>query len=224
MSVDRETLIAFADGELSEIERRRVEKAIAADPALADEVAVHRKLRERLAAHYAPVADAVVPARLTALLAEKVVPLDAARERRATRFAPQYWAAIAATLVLGLVIGGTLDRGGNDPLVASGRLEQALETQLASAQPADADVRIGLTFRSTDGAICRTFEQAALSAVACREGDGWRLRRAVSGPATQATQYRQASSAEMAAAAQEMMAGEPLDAAGEKAARERGWR
>lgn len=224
MTIDRETLIAFADGELSEIERRRVEKAVAADPALAREVEAHRRLRERLAAHYAPVADAPVPDRLAALLEEKVVPIEAARERRAARFAPQHWAAIAATLVLGLAIGGSLDRGGNGASIAiGGQLERALDTQLASAQPADAAVRIGLSFRSTDGTLCRTFERESLAGIACHQDGGWQLRRASWSP-RQDAQYRQASSTEMMAAAQEMMAGEPLDAAGEKAAMEGGWR
>lgn len=225
MTVDREKLIAFADGELSEIERARVEKAIAADPALAQEVEAHRRLRARLAAHYAPVADEPPPVRLTALLEEKIVPIEAARERRAARFAPQHWAAIAATLVLGLVIGGSWDRDSDSSVAIAlgGRLERALDTQLASAQPPDAGVRIGLSFRSTDGAMCRTFQRDSLAGIACNEGGEWRLRRASWSP-SQDTQYRQASSAEMMAAAQEMMAGEPLDAQAEKAARERGWR
>lgn len=230
MTVGRETLIAFADGELSEFERRRVEKAVAADPALASEVEAHKRLRERLAAHYAPVADSPVPPRLTALLEEKVVPLDAARERRSARFAPQHWAAIAATLVLGLVVGGGLNRGDGPvtssygPLIASSSLDRALETQLASTQPASADIRIGLTFRTPNGEVCRTFDSQFFEGIACRFGESWRLQHTTGKEGVEGTTYRQASASALAEVAQTMMAGEPLNAARERAAKERGWR
>ena len=224
MSIDRETLIAYADGELNDIERARVERAIAADPALGDEVAKHRRLRDRLAAAYAPVADAPVPERFARLLHEEpsVVSLDAAREKRRSRFAVPQWAAIAASLVIGLAVGQSLDRRDEGSIVIAGKLEHALDTQLASAQPADAAVRIGLSFRATDGALCRTFERRSLAGIACHEDGEWRLRRASWSPG-QGTEYRQASSGEMAAAAQAMMAGEPFDAVAEKMARDRGW-
>ena len=64
MSIDRETLAAYAEGQLDGAERLRVEAAIAADPALADEVAAHRALGERLRAHFAPIMDLPVPDRL----------------------------------------------------------------------------------------------------------------------------------------------------------------
>lgn len=231
MTIDRETLIAYADGELDDIARARVEKAIAAEPALAAEVGKHRALRDRLAAHYEPFRGEAVPDRLTALLTpSNVVSIDDKRHERAARWSGPQWAAIAATLVLGLVVGQTIDLGGagtiasrGGALIASGPLESALDTQLASAQPAGAPVRIGLSFRDEAGAYCRSFDQPALSGIACNEGGEWHLRRTIGGD-RQDTQYRQASSPEIAAAAQAMMAGEPLDAAAERAALEAGWK
>ena len=56
MNIDAQTLMAYADGELDPLAAKRVERAIAADPALAVEVEQHRALRARLIADYAPIA------------------------------------------------------------------------------------------------------------------------------------------------------------------------
>ena len=65
--------------------------------------------------------------------------------------------------------------------VAQGPLAAALDTQLASAQPADAATRIGLSFAAADGRLCRTFDSAALSGLACRGGEGWQLMMTAAG-------------------------------------------
>ena len=54
--IDEAMLIAWVDGELDEVTRRRVDRAVADDPALAERLAMHRRLRERLSGHYAPIA------------------------------------------------------------------------------------------------------------------------------------------------------------------------
>ena len=89
----------------------------------------------------------------------KVVDLAAARDKRAARRmgVPQ-WAAMAATLALGIGLGSVVgDRGGQAPvaieggrMVAAADLGQALDKQLASAG-AQGATRIGLTFRNKDG-------------------------------------------------------------------------
>jgi len=231
-AIDTETLMAFVDGELDELGMARVERAIAADSALAKRVAAERALKARLAAHYAPVLDAPLPDRLTALFdrerfdqERKVVDIATARR-------PRGWIvtamAMAACLLLGLFVGrGVMPAApGADggALVAGGSLATALDTRLASAQPANAAIRIGLTFRAQDGAMCRTFEGPALDGIACRAGKTWQLRRTVSDPAAARTDYRQASSGSLMDAAQAMMAGDPLDATAEKAARDGGWK
>src|SRR3546814_16456553 len=63
----------------------------------------------------------------------------------------------------------------NGALVASGTLAEALDTQLASNQPADAAVRIGLSFRDGTGRYCRSFEGDGLAGIGCREGSSWTL-------------------------------------------------
>ena len=225
MRPDDEMLMAYADGELDPLAAKRVERAIAADPALGDAVTAHRALRARIGTAFAATADEPVPDRLAALLMSNVtaIPPRPAPSRRRWMEA----AAIAATLVLGIAVGSrwqqapvSVERGA---LVASGSLAQALDTQLAANK---GDTRIIASFRSISGSYCRVFNGAALNGIACREDGGWTLRRAESSTRSGATEYGQAGSADAAlmAAAQDMTAGDPLDPAAEAHARDRGWR
>ena len=230
MSFDSLLIAAYVDGEVDDLTARRIELEAAGDPALAAAIARHRALKTTLAAHYAPVAAEAVPDRLRALLVDPAFDTSLAerRERRRLRFAPAHMGAIAASLLIGLTIGmqpwtpaaDVTERRG--VLVASGELAAALDTQLAATQGADARMRIGLSFQDRRGRICRSFEGAALSGIGCRDANGWSLERTMGGRA--ASPYRQAASGALAADAAAMMAGEPFDAAAERAARDRGWR
>jgi hypothetical protein len=235
MAIDDDMLMAFADGELDEIGSARVERALAQDPALRARLEVQQALRARLAAHYGPVAAEEVPERFRAMLDTRVVDLSAARARRA-RPLWQSAAALAATLVLGLAIGRTLlVPGASQPgpiaveggaMMARGDLAEALDTQLASAQARDAATRIGVSFARGDGRLCRTFDSQAAAGVACRTGTGWQVMVTAAGADGPRGDYRQAGSESLLVqqAAQEMMAGEPLDDAAERRARDSGWR
>jgi len=228
MTIDPEMLMAYADGELDPLTAKRVERAIAEDPALAEQVARHRMLAARLRDAFATVEETPVPASVEALLREsaKVVPIVPAPRRP---MSAGWLGALAASLVAGLFLGQMLPRFGseageigieNGQPVARGALAAALDTQLASTQPAGSPVRIGVTFRDADGALCRTFEQDAVGGIACAARDGWRLARLYGGVDRQGNAYRQASSssAAMMADAQAMMAGQPLDAEAEQQA------
>lgn len=231
MSFDPETVAAFVDGELDDPTARRIEREAAIDAALAERIARHRALKARLTAHYAPIAEEAVPDRLRTLLAvddDKVdTSLASRRDARRARFSGIHWSAIAASLVLGLAIGlrpwmPTADvatQGGM--LIAAGPLAEALNTQLASNQSGDTAVRIGLSFEDKAGRYCRTFEGDALGGIGCREGGHWQLERTMGGRTK--GDYRQASSDELIGAAVTMMRRGPLDAAGERAARDAGW-
>jgi hypothetical protein len=233
--IDAETLMAYADGELSPLEAKRVERAIAADPALAKQIDDHRRLRAMLANGFATVAEQPVPNRLTAMLrTTPVIDLARVRADRAVRPAAvwQRWGtgmAVAASLVVGVLVGQRVDnapvqaRGG--ALVASAGLAEALDTQLAST-PGNGSLKMLVTFRNQQGAICRSFSGAALSGIACRNGDAWQLHETRGGVVGSGAQYQQAGSADAAlmADAQAMMAGDPLDAAAESKARATGWR
>jgi hypothetical protein len=233
--IDDDTLMAYADGELDDIGRARVERAVAADPALRARLAQQQKLRATLAAFYGPTAEEEVPERFRAMLETNIVDFAGAKARR-TREARPIWqslAALAATLVLGLALGRTLLMPAAGPvgidngmMVAQGSLAAALDTQLASAQAPDAATRIGTSFAAADGRLCRTFDSAALAGVACRGEQGWQLIMTGAGSGGPRSDYRQAGSANplVAEAAQALMAGEAFDAAAERRARDSGWR
>ena len=231
MNFDRASIAAYVDGELDLVRAKRLEKAMADDASLAKAVEAERTLRARLSAHFDPVAEEPVPDRLAALLSDNVSLLDEQVSKKKARWyrpSVMQWGAMAASLVVGLMIGGTaLNRDAgyvrdDGVLVASGELADALQTQLASTQGTDPKVRIGTSFAAKDSGYCRTFESASLNGIACRAGKDWQLKQTLSGNGTSA--YRQASAGALAEAAAAMMAGEPLDAAAEKAAAEKGWK
>lgn len=231
MKFDRATIAAYVDGELDLVTARRIEHAVAEDKNLANEIEREKALRAQLASHFAPVLNEELPDRLTSLLSRSVTSLG---DHRAAKSAHWYqpsvmqWGAMAASLVVGVMIGGAaLNRnsgyiGDNDgQMVAAGALADALDSQLASTQGASPKIRIGTSFAANGGGYCRTFESAALDGIACSNGSDWQLRQTLSGIG--ASEYRQASAGALDEAAAAMMSGEPLDAAEEKAAKEKGW-
>lgn len=227
MSVTREELAAFADGELEPARAAEVAAAVAADPALAEEVRAHRALRARLETHFAPILQQPLPERLTDPLQprpDKVVSLAEARETHRGR-APRWvwWAgpALAASLVLALF----LPRGAGEGY-ADGALAEALDRQLVATQGADAEPRILLSFRDETGAYCRAYAGTEQSGIGCRDAEGWRLRMSGAGAPAQTGDYRMAGNpaAEVLARAQALAEGPALGADAERAARARGWR
>lgn len=233
MTIDEPTLMAFADGELPPEEAARVAAAIAADSTLAARVERMRHVRGALNATYDPVLQEPVPDRLAALLdapaAAGVVDLAAARARKRGFGAPA-WTAIAASMVLGVLVGRmaapeALFEGGAGQLTAGAALTRVLNERLA-AEGAQDPTRVGLSFRARDGAYCRTFShESGVSGLACREADRWAVRIAVQERASQGG-FRQASAPAPAVleAVDALIDGEPLTAAEETAARDSGWR
>jgi hypothetical protein len=229
---DRSTIAAYVDGELDLVSAKRIEKAMAEDAALSNTVNAERALRARLSAHFDPVAMEPVPDRLAAMLSGNVSSLEEYRVAKSARwYRPSglQWSAMAASLVVGLMIGGTAlnrdtgyVRDDKGAMVASGALAEALDTQLASTQGTSPKVRIGTSFAAKGGGYCRTFESASLDGIACHAGDDWQLRQTLSGNG--ASEYRQASAGALAEAAAVMMAGDPLDAEAEKAAQAKAWK
>lgn len=229
MSPDDEMLMAYADGELDPLNAKRVEKAIAADPALAEIVEGHRALRSRLSDAFAPILDQAVPDHLAAMLQSNVV---AFAPNPAPVAQPRRWLsglAIAASLIAGIAV-GTQWAGapgpvaaGKDGLIASGPLAKALDTQLASTA---GDTKMLTSFRDSNGGYCRVFAGQSFDGIACKGASGWQLRQTQSAGAAAGADYRQAGSgnAAMMAAAQDMMTGEPLDETAEKQAVSKGWR
>ena len=230
-----EKFFAWLDGELDAEESARVLAEVEADPMLMDKAEQHRALQRRLTTAFGSVAHASVPDGLIAAARPEpeVIDLAAARRARQSRSwsgLPQ-WAAIAATLAVGIFAGTMLPHRDDDPVsieggkvYAAAELDHSLTTQLASAP--SGDTRIGLTFRDQTGSICRTFAQPAASGLACRDGERWRLRGLLAAPEGQDGTYRMAAGMDpnLANLVGAGMTGEPFDAAQEKAARDKGWR
>lgn len=236
MTMDDEKFFAWLDNELDAAAAAKVAAQVAADPALQRRAAAHRSLQARLGDAFAPIAAASIPATIFAS-AERgtIVDLAVAREARSPRLGSPsmaQWAAMAATLVLGLATGSMLDRGSSSPvesqsgqLVASAGLARALDTRLASA-PAATGPRIGLTFRSQDGTICRSFTDVAAQGLACRDGQDWRIRGLFQGAQSATGDYRMAAGADpnLAALIDATVAGEAFDAIEERQALAGNWR
>jgi hypothetical protein len=242
MTPDDETLMAYADGELSFEESRAVEAAIASRPDLKAVVEQQSALRGRIDASFAPMMGEEPPDRLLQTLAETPVSVRwqmfqtirrALRGNANRRFLSWSGLPAGAALACGIVLGvmlaprGTFrDEGG--AMIARGALAAALDTQLASNQ-AGGNIHIGLSFKAKDGRYCRTFESggsaSSLAGVACRNSSGWAVAALAATPRENFT-YRMAGAMPDAVrkTVENMISGEPLDASGEEHARNAGWR
>jgi anti-sigma factor RsiW len=248
MTSENEQLMAYVDGELDAEAQAQFERAMTADPALARSVATQRALRARLVAGLNPRLVEPVPERLvhTARTAPagraSVATLSAWRARgRSQPHAARVWvlpAALAASLLVAGVLSVALLRepgaGGlafqNGQLLARGPVAEALSNSLVSSQPANAVVRIGLSFRDHAGRLCRTFvvHAQASAGLACRAGADWQIESVAAAPAEpeEGSKLRMAGSDWPVAIMREVeqrIDGEALDGAGEERARARHW-
>lgn len=224
---EEDEFFAWLDGELAPADAARVEARVAADPALVAQAEAHRAMTAGLRGAFAPVMTS----------RSEVVDFAARRADRARHIPaglPQ-WTAIAATLVVGLGLGtmvggrGTSDapvaiEGGQ--LIAVAALDKALDRQLASADQSGVTARIGLTFRDRQGKLCRSFSGDPGSGLACRDGDAWRIEGLFGATGEAAGAYRMAAGGDprLASLVDGTISGEPLDAADEAAAQDKGWR
>ncbi|MEH6434447.1 anti-sigma factor family protein [Massilia sp. DD77] len=244
MTFDNATLMAYADGELDPVQRAAVEQAMRDDPLVAAAVERHRALRRDVSGAFAAILDEPVPERLQPDLAARVVQLNAARVRRVQpaeqpqrparrRWSWPEWGALAASLALGILLGQNGPGGGAQPaiggdggtLAAHGELAQALDQQPSGARTGVA--RVSISFAARDGGYCRGFVYGPSAGLACRQGDTWRIPVLAESPSQAEGSYRQAGSALPPAvldAIDARIAGAPLDAEGEAAARGRGWK
>jgi anti-sigma factor RsiW len=213
MKLSDETLMAYADGELDEETRRAVETAIENDPEIARQIERHRNVRRQLSDAFGgvleePVPDRLIEAAKSAPAPSSIADLSAAasakRAAARRRWSLPEWSAIAASVLLGVIVGRTVLQSPeselvatNDArLVAAGPLADALSNQVGGAPLSDSRVAIAATFRSKAGAYCRAFTTSAAEAfagVACREADQWRVHTLTrSAPRTAGDAYRMA--------------------------------
>ena len=230
--VSDEQFFAWLDGELSPDEAKQVQAEVAADPKLTALAEQHRSMQVRLKGAFDTILEAPVPERVRP--ADNVVDFAAATTNKAKRSwsgLPQ-WAALAATLAIGIVVGTVIPQRSVAPvevegskLYAASALDQSLDTQLASA-PSNGAVKIGITYRDRVGSICRTFTETQSSGLACRNGGRWQVRGLFAAPEGQSAAYRMAAGMDpnLAALVDSTISGEAFDAAQEKAARDGGWK
>lgn len=199
-------LAAFLDGTLAdEALTDAIEAAINADAALAERVEALAGADETAAAvrdAFASVLAAPVPEHLTRIVAApasaQVVDLATVRAAR-TLPAPAkdtggswrwpQFAAMAASLVIGVMIGGPLLTGGSGDttggslVLASAELDTMLDHAPSGQSVNLASLGTGevvLTFRNADGRLCRQFmiesAGATSDALACADASGsWQV-------------------------------------------------
>lgn len=238
-------LTAYIDGQLDAATRARVERELADDPQAAERVSQLRAQAERLRAAYASVLAEPVPDRLVAAVRAAGPPpasLEEARARRTARapvrWALREWAAVAAAVFVGALVGQRLSTSPSGGLLhpapagllADGALATALSEQLASA-PAGGTVQVGISYRAKEGELCRSFVVASsggLAGAACHRDGAWVIQALARPTKTPGSgEYKLAASELPPAvmrAIEEQMDGEPFDAAAEAAAQRRGWR
>jgi hypothetical protein len=247
MKFSDEMLMAYADGELDLVARAEIEAAMTTDPEIARAIERHRAIGANVRGAYQSVLKEPVPARLAALVSADEestaeLPVVQLADRRAAKelstsvprpWLPQ-WAAVAASLAIGLLIGLFVLREPAAPwedtdagLVARDELDYALTTQLAGGTDAP-NVRVGISFRDRAGDYCRTFHlqrEAPIAGLACRAGEAWRLQ-VLASAVKQEGELQPAAAMPMAVlqAVDAAIDGEPLDATAESAARDAGWR
>lgn len=224
-------LAAFLDGAMSDDEAAQFEARLAADPELAAKAERWLANDQLIAAAFAPVAQAQLPAEMlhSMGLAEPkaVTPATLAANDNAPwwrRHAVPLGGAMAASLAAILLL---TPRSGDAP---QRDLSFALETgrSLAPVQLADGStVTPTLTVRAADGRWCREYRQAASVGLACRNAGHWQVeaRGTGSGPAD-SSEIAVASGADGAAldaAFARLHASDPLDGKAEAELIAQGW-
>jgi hypothetical protein len=273
---DRRLLMAYADGEMPEADLIAFEARVALDATLFDALAHERALRASLAGHYGAVLDEAIPDGLLDLLAVPADPVDdppaewpasrAANDstlaappavmpirrpptaRTTTGWSWRTWAAMLASLAVGIFVGGRLLDPAETPapttgtaalavddqgaLTAEGLLRTALEEQPGGPLVGTQGVMIGQSFRDKALHYCRTFALDTSSGIACKSDGRWLIATFDHSTATPpaasagAGSYRASASAMnpmLLQAAAGLRDGMALDAAGEAAARATGW-
>jgi len=233
MIITDEMLIAYLGGKLSETDRLAVEAAVEADASVAERLRRHREVgamiqdaisaggrstRRRTAAETPAPVVSLADARKTREASPPSKPAPAVKDRKPI---DPRWGALIAGVVVGMTLGLFAPRPTQQlvdgDLYARAALASTLERRLTSEQKAGAPVRIVATFRSPEGAWCRSFEsEVGLSGIACRSRDGWRVLLAEIGAG-------QPSPGQVATIAN-LRLGKPVDAAAERGARAAGWR
>jgi hypothetical protein len=252
-----ELVAAYVNGQLDEAGRARVEQAISQDARVAQRVAQQRALRGRLRNVFEGILREPAPRRTVngsrpdgPAGPAQIIDLARVRaararrpERRRLSIPRRATTAIVASLLAGVGAGLLIQRllASTAPveyrdgtLIAGGLLNRSLNEQVAGVIPTSSTVRVGQSFHAKAGGYCRTFtldNGHALSGLACREQQQWRVLTLLSSEATanagNPQLFRLSSSAlpaPLLTVISERTSGEALDAASESKARRNDWR
>jgi hypothetical protein len=199
--ISDEQLMAYTDGELGELDAKRVEKAISGNNDMAAKLEGHRQLKAALDNAFSEIDDAPLPEGIADLLetAKTVDPIGTARAKRAW-LKPVIGSVPAQIAAVFLVAVGLvwqfpqLTNGGSGSRelasANSGIGTDGVSDVLAAALdalPRGSEMRgsdgivIGASYMNGKSELCRTFEKGAgqkgaQTGLACRnEGDHWSL-------------------------------------------------
>lgn len=236
MTLSKEILMQFVDGELAPQEASRIEAEIANDAEARAFVETQTALRQQFQAAFSPVMEERLPDDLMAAITNTPVSWRWRLKQRFSQHNAWLWIGLpaAGALALGLVIGIAVNPSNvgpigteNGALVAQGALADALNTRLASDTTKVNAPQIGISFRAKDGRACRTFATNDVAGIACRGNANWNVAALASAPAETSGTYHMAGSGMpdvIRNAASNMIDGAPFDAATERQARDHGWK
>jgi hypothetical protein len=196
-----ETLMAYADGAVSEAQAKEIKAIAAADPEIADEIALYRVSRERLETGFDALLHEDVPPHLIAIMRvqtgdenseSKIVALPK-RKRDFKFYSPKLAMAAAALLSVGVMattymvkLDNTDPSGSlimhasmiNDTHPLAHALQQSIGGSAVEINE-NMTARAIVSYRLADGQLCREFEIVAPSAasvgIACRVETGWEI-------------------------------------------------
>lgn len=210
---DDERLSAYMDGELEQDEAVRLERRLAAEPALARRLEELRAADRSAGRAYRAIDEVPLPEAVLALLREneagrsdampsaEVIPMPVRGPRRFLQMPVAIAASVA--LVAGFLVHDLVGSGPAIELTGTvardSDLYRLLETGVSSEALSlrDGEGRIVLTFQGGEGAWCRQFrlrtEGAATQGLACRAAGGWQMDTASFAPAGGEGPYRQAA-------------------------------
>ena len=181
-----ELLSAYADGELGETDRRRVERLIETDQAAKDALAAIQGSHSRLRQAYLPTFHADPPERL-------MQALTSSGERRQQIFGGRWlFAGSAGGAALAGIVAGWFGAVSLQMANVEAPLMMASAKGLEAGEPLVAFLEgaasgtvsdvvgqpsiVLLSFENNDGRVCRQFQTGALMAVSCKQGeDSWMI-------------------------------------------------
>lgn len=196
-----ETLMAYADGALSEAEANKIEAIAAADPEIADEITLYRVSRERLETGFDALLYEDVPPHLIAIMREQtgddnsqnnVVAMPRGK-RDFKYYSPKLAMAAAALLSVGVMATIYMVKFDNSAPSGSSLIyasaindthpfAKALQQSIGGSAVEMGDnitARAIVSYQSADGQLCREFEivapNAASVGIACRIETGWQI-------------------------------------------------